>query len=121
MIIESTRFKQVILITGYTDVRKGIDGLANTIRYVYNMDPFDTEVLYMFCGRNSRKIKGLVWEGDGFVLLSKRLEGDKCRFKWPRNGEEARSLTTQQVQWLMTGLTIDLKPSVRQIEQQLML
>ena len=46
MIIESTRFKQVILITGYTDVRKGIDGLANTIRYVYNMDPFDKEVLY---------------------------------------------------------------------------
>lgn len=119
MLIDGNRFKQVIMITGYTDVRKGIDGLANIIKYVYEMDPFEKEVLYIFCGRNKRKIKGLVWEGDGFVLLSKRLEGKDCRFKWPRNSEEARALTHQQLQWLMTGLTIDLKPTVSQIEHQL--
>lgn len=108
MLIENTRFKQVIMITGYTDARKGIDGLANIIKYVYDMDPFEKDVLYMFCGKNTRKIKGLAWEGDGFVLLSKRLEGKDSRYRWPRTGEEARALTRQQLQWFMSGLKIDL-------------
>ena len=121
MVIDSTKFKQVIMITGYTDGRKGIDGLADMIKYVYNMDPFEKEVLYIFCGKNSRKIKGIVWEGDGFVLLTKRLDGKESRFHWPRNGEEARALTQQQLQWLMTGLRIDLKPTIKQIEQRMTL
>lgn len=39
-------------------------------------------------------MKVLYWEGDGFVLLYKRLENGK--FKWPRNESEAREITPQQ-------------------------
>ena len=41
--------------------------------------------LFLFCGRRKDRIKGLYWEGDGFVLLYKRLESGS--FQWPRNGE----------------------------------
>lgn len=54
------------------------------------MDPY-SKALFMFCGRKCDRIKGLLWEGDGFLMLYKRL--DNGRFQWPRNELEARKLT----------------------------
>ena len=48
------------------------------------------------------RIKELYWEGDGFLLLYKRLENGA--FQWPRNKDEVRQLTPQQYRWLMEGL-----------------
>ena len=45
------------------------------------------------------------WEGNGFVLLYKRLESGS--FQWPRKESEARVLTPQQYRWLMEGLSED--------------
>ncbi len=49
-------------------------------------------------------MKGLLWEGDGFLLLYKRL--DNSSFQWPRNETEAQLLTGQEVRWLLEGLAI---------------
>ena len=89
---------------GYTDLRKGIDGLAALVQSQFQLDPF-TNTLFLFCGRRKDRIKALYWEGNGFVLLYKRLESGS--FQWPRNGEEVRKLTAQQYRWLMEGLQID--------------
>ncbi|WP_370850760.1 IS66 family insertion sequence element accessory protein TnpB [Megasphaera sp.] len=35
-----------------------------------------------------------LWQGDGFLLLYKRLE--KRRMQWPRTPDEVRELTPQQ-------------------------
>ena len=103
---------EVYLVTGYTDMRKGIDGLATIVQGKLYQDPF-SQSLYLFCGRNRSKIKGLLWEGDGFLLLYKRL--DNGTFRWPRNETEARKLTSQQIRWLLEGLAIEqpkaIKPS----------
>lgn len=48
----------------------------------------------MFCGRRSDHIKGLLWMGDGFFLLCKRLEAGSL--SWPRTSEEAADLTEEQ-------------------------
>jgi transposase len=32
------------------------------------------DTLFLFCGKKNNRIKGLLWEGDGFLLLYKRLE-----------------------------------------------
>ena len=69
---------EVYLVTGYTDMRKGIDGLATIVQGKLSMDPFSRS-LYLFCGRNRSKIKGLLWEGDGFLLLYKRLDNGSFR------------------------------------------
>ena len=89
---------------GYTDLRKGIDGLATLVQSQFQLDPF-TNTLFLFCGRRKDRIKALYWEGNGFVLLYKRLESGS--FQWPRNGEEVRKQTAQQYRWLMEGLQID--------------
>lgn len=94
----------VYLACGYTDLRRGIDGLAGMVQGQLGLDPFQ-KALFLFCGRRKDRIKGLYWEGNGFVLLYKRLEDGK--FQWPRNGEEALALTPQQYRWLMEGLSVE--------------
>ena len=59
----------------------------------------------LFCDRSACKIKGLLWEGDGFLLLYKRVESG--HFSWPRNSDELRSMTPEQFHWLMQGFVID--------------
>ena len=61
---------QVYLVTGYTDLRRGIDGLAEVVHGKLSLDPY-SQALFLFCGRKRDRIKGLLWEGDGFLLLYK--------------------------------------------------
>lgn len=94
----------VYIACGYTDLRRGIDGLASMVQQQFEMDPF-REALFLFCGRRCDRIKALYWEGDGFVLLYKRLECGK--YQWPRSKDEVRELTPQQYRWLMEGLAVE--------------
>ena len=103
---------EVYIALGYTDLRRGIDGLAAIVQESFALDPF-TNTLFLFCGRRKDRIKGLLWESNGFLLLYKRLEAGS--FQWPRTGEEARQLTPQQYRWLMEGLSIDQPKAHRPI------
>ena len=94
----------VYLACGYTDLRRGIDGLAGIVHTRFHLDPFQN-ALFLFCGRRKDRIKGLYWEGDGFVLVYKRLESGS--YQWPRSGDEVRAMTAQQYRWLMEGLSIE--------------
>ena len=94
----------VYIACGYTDLRRGIDGLAGIVQAQFQMDPFQ-QMMFLFCGRKRDRLKALYWEGDGFVLLYKRLEGGS--FQWPRTKNEVQALTSQQYRWLMEGLSIE--------------
>ena len=94
----------VYIACGYTDLRRGIDGLAGMVESQFNLNPF-RPALFLFCGRRRDRIKALYWEGNGFVLAYKRLESGV--FQWPRSADEVRQLTPQQYRWLMEGLSID--------------
>ena len=110
MLKEFAEKTEVFIITGYTDMRKGIDGLATIVQGKLALDPFNKS-LYLFCGRSASKLKGLLWEGDGFLLLQKRLENG--RFRWPRSTEEARALSPQEIRWLLEGLEIDQPKAIK--------
>lgn len=49
---------KVYIACGYTDLRKGIDGLARLIQQQFKMNPF-TNTLFPFCGRQRDRINGL--------------------------------------------------------------
>ena len=104
MLNDFTGADQVYIACGYTDLRKGIDGLASMVQQQFQLDPF-TNTLFLFCGRRRDRIKGLYWERDGFILLYKRLE--QGTYQWPRSESEVRTLTPQQYRWLMEGLQIE--------------
>ena len=71
--------------------------------------------LFLFSGRKRDRLKALYWEGDGFVLLYKRLEGSK--FQWPRNTQEVKLITPQEFRWLLEGLSIIQPKAVKQIKE----
>ena len=49
---------KVYIATGYTDLRRGIDGLAAIVQGQFQLDPFEN-ALFLFCGRRRDRIKGL--------------------------------------------------------------
>jgi transposase len=112
MLIDSIRTDHIYVACGYTDMRKSIDGLAACVQQMFQLDPFSSS-LFLFCGRRSDRIKALYWEGNGFILLYKRLENGK--FLWPRKESEAKSITPRQLRWLMEGLNVDQPKAHRPI------
>ena len=118
MIGDISKAEHIYIAVGYTDMRKQIDGLSAIVQHNFNLDPFSNSV-FLFCGRNSRIMKVLYWEGDGFVLLYKRLENGK--FKWLRNESEAREITPQQFRWLLEGLSIEQPKTIKKSIPQVVL
>ena len=93
------------IVCGYTDLRRGIDGLAGIIQQNYELDVYSGALF-----------KALLWEGDGFLLLYKRL--DNGRFQWPRNKTEAEQITAEQYTWLMQGLAIEQPKAIKQASKR---
>ena len=116
MLNNATGFRKIYIAAGYTDLRRGIDGLASIIKFNFQLDPYEKDILFLFCGRRNGRIKGLVWEGDGFLLLYKRLE--LGGFSWPRTKEEAMEITPEQYQALMQGLEIVSRHPIQEVHPQ---
>ena len=98
--------ENIYIACGYTDMRKSIDGLTAMVQQQFQMDPFNS-ALFLFCGKRCDRIKALLWEKDGFVLLYKRLENGS--FRWSRHENDLKSISRQQFRWLMEGLSIEQK------------
>jgi transposase len=113
MIGDITRADQIFIICGYTDMRKSIDGLCGIIKDHLRIEPEDSMSLYLFCGKRSDRIKALIHENDGFVLLYKRLDHKVGRYRWPRNRDEVKNITWQQFDWLMSGLEIEQPKAIK--------
>jgi len=106
MIGDITVADEIYIVCGYTDMRKSIDGLCAIVEDKLHKDPRGNAI-FLFCGRRCDRIKILLWESDGFVLLYKRLSAVQGRYRWPRNKDEVRSLTWREFDWLMSGIDIE--------------
>ena len=109
MLGDLSKVDKIYIATGYTDMRRSIDGLATIVQQNFKLDPFSNS-LFLFCGTSTTKIKALYWEGDGFLLLYKRLENGN--FKWPRSANEVKPISWQQFRWLMEGLELEQKTAI---------
>ena len=108
--LQSSRFKRIYIACGYTDLRYGIDGLAATVRERFYLNPFETDILFLFCGRRNDRIKALVWEGDGFLLLYKRLMMDKTPIQVLH--EPGKTPESKSYVWLMRSGNDGLPPII---------
>ena len=87
--IDLSRVEKYYVACGYTDMRRGIDGLAAIVSQQFGA-PLCEDSLFLFCGRRTDRIKALYFSGDGYVLLYKRLNNGA--FQWPRSEQELRLL-----------------------------
>ena len=67
---------RIWLAAGFTDLRRGFDGLAALVQTRLDADPFSGQV-FVFRGRRGDRIKILWWDGDGLCLFAKRLESGR--------------------------------------------
>jgi transposase len=91
---------RIFLHPGPTDMRKHINGLARMAEESGH-DPF-SENLYLYCGRDRKRLSALYWNKNGFCLWTKRLERDK--FPWPESGEEVREISFRDLRMLLAGI-----------------
>ena len=105
MLGDVSGLEKIYIVCGYTDLRYGIDSLAAIIECRYHMNLFVPNTLFLFCGRSASKIKWLLWEGDGFLLLYKRVESG--HFTWPRSSADLKSMSAEQFHWLTQGFAIE--------------
>lgn len=59
--------ERIYIACGYTDLRRGIDGLASIVQRKFRLDPF-TNTLFLFCGRRRDRMKALYWAGNGLLI-----------------------------------------------------
>lgn len=111
MLREFAGAEHIYVACGYTDLRKSIDGLVLLVEKSFKLDPCGGS-LFLFCGKRRDRIKALYWEGDGFVLLYKRLENGN--FQWPRTKEQVHQVSLQQYRWLMEGLSMEQPKALKQ-------
>ena len=112
--LKEMRFPQVYLVCGYTDMRRSIDGLAGMVKQNFGLEHCSGSV-FLFCGKRRDRMKALLWEEDGFLLMYKRL--DNGAFQWPRSESEAKLLTQEQFVWLMQGLSVEQPKAIRRSEK----
>ena len=62
MLNDATGLKKIYLAAGYTDLRRGIDGLATMIRFRFQLDPYDAlSVLWQENKPHQRSSLGRGW------------------------------------------------------------
>ena len=103
----------VWLACGYTDMRKGMDGLVMLAQQVLQESPF-SGALFAFRGKRGGLIKLLWFDGQGLCLFSKRL--DKGHFQWPITDTGQVSLTPAQLSMLLEGIDWRMPARVRRPE-----
>ena len=109
----ATGFRKIYIAAGYTDLRRGIDGLASIIKFNFQLNPYEKDILFLFCGRRRDRTKALFRDADGFVLIYKKLTVHGG-YQWPRKQSEVRNLTWREFDWLMSGIDIDQPKALKQ-------
>lgn len=81
------------------DFRAGFDKLSMLVREKMQMALVEGD-LFLFLGKNRRRLKSLCYDGTGLILISKRLE--KSRFMSVAEFEEAE-LTIDELNVVLAG------------------
>lgn len=101
MMLSQGGLVKVYVATRPVDFCKGIDGRALAVQEMFGLDPFCGAV-FVFRSRRADRIKLLVWDQTGMVLVHKRLEG--TAFVWPQVRDGVMRMSSAQLVALFEGL-----------------
>jgi transposase len=100
-VIEPRTGTRIWIAAGFTDLRRGFQGLSSIVETVLEQAPFSGHV-FVFRGKRGDLIKLLWFDGDGLCLFQKRLE--RGRFIWPQATSGTVCLTRAQLSMLLEGI-----------------
>jgi transposase len=105
----------IYIACGPTDFRKQIDGLVAMVNLQFKLDTFSDRCAFIFCNKKKNSIKVLRYDKNGFVLASKKLL-DEMKFQWPKDVAETKEITSQQLEWLLQGLSMEQKKALHPVK-----
>jgi len=79
--IQLTPHMKIWVAPEVIDFRCGIDALSGVVKTKLRADPFSGQV-FVFCNRKKTAVKVLIYDGQGFWLMLKRLSRGHFRH-WP--------------------------------------
>ena len=111
-----SKVETVYIAYGATDFRQQTSSLCNIVKNTFNLNPYGKDA-YIFCNKKRNSIRVLCYDKNGFILAQKTLiDTEKMKFQWPKNKVEMKEITKEQVNWLLSGLSIEPKKYFKEIE-----
>ena len=87
------------------DFRAGFDKLSMLVREKMKMELVEGD-LFLFLGKNRKRLKSICYDGTGLILIAKRLE--RGRFMSVAEFEESE-LTVEELNYVLAGGTVRRK------------
>jgi len=85
---------------GKTDMRKRSSSLSMIVQNQMKLKPFD-KAIFFFCSGNHAILRAIVWDKNGFIEISKKLEsGTYC---WPKTEKEALKVSRDDILNMLYG------------------
>lgn len=103
---------RVLVAMRPVDFRKGAHGLAALAAEVLGEDPFSSAVL-VFRAKRADRVKLLIWDGSGLVLVWKQLS--QGAFRWPPVTDGVMRLSAVEFAALFDGLDWSRVQTTRRI------
>jgi transposase len=97
---------RIYVASGAVDLRRGFDGLSALTRSVLRIDPMTGHV-FVFLNRRRNRIKLLVWDRTGYLLLYKRLARGTFQIPLaPRVGEDHVEIDSGDLGLMLEGIDL---------------
>lgn len=100
-----TSHQKYYIYTRPADMRKGYNGLSGIVRNEMGSNPTSGDV-YVFFNRTRHLMKMLVWDHDGFVIYSKRLEKGTFEQIIGNGNEISYGIAYQHLVMLISGIAL---------------
>ena len=110
---EQTR---VFIKPGGTDGRLGLDALRALVTHVLKQEVLSGS-LFTFCNQRRNRIRCLFFDGSGFWLATKRLEG--ATYQWPKDPAAVMQMSVAQLRLLLEGFELKSRRGWRRYEHRL--
>jgi hypothetical protein len=99
--IHLTSQTKILIATQPVDFRQGIDGLAAVCKHHLACEP-RSGILFVFINRNKTMVRALVYDNNGFWLMTKRLS--KGKFSgWPAGNAPINDMAAKHLRQLLSG------------------
>lgn len=105
--IHLTSNTDILIAIQPADFRQGIDGLAALCKQRLNCEP-RSGTLFVFINRSKTMVRALVYENNGFWLMTKRLSKGKF-LGWPTVSTPITPIDAAHLRKLLSGHYTPLK------------
>ena len=98
---------RIFVASEFIDGRRSFDGLAAIVKETLKKNPLAGD-LYVFRNRTAKRMKALLWDRTGWILIAKRMESGT--FKFPVSEDGSVEVDVTQLRLLLDGVELGYRP-----------